>query len=136
MNIYTFKVLFPDIVPGRDFKLVDHSDGKGVQVEEWNYHLPQPDQTAIDGAAAQAAVLERRAAIPPVTRRQMLTALEMQHLLDAVEAYVAGSPKLVQIAYRESNDFERTNPFLNAAAPLLGKTDDDLDALFALAKTL
>lgn len=103
------------------------------------YRLDFADGTSREATPeeiATATPLAKRAVIPPVTRRQMLTALQLQGLLEPVKAYVAASSVLVQIAFNESNDFERTNPFLNAAAPALGKTDDDLDALFALARTL
>lgn len=81
--------------------------------------------------------------VPPVvTRRQMLTALEMTvrpgdqtTLLMRVEALVPTLPRLAQIAWRESNDFERGNLFIAQFAAIVGLTESDVDALFILADT-
>ena len=90
-------------------------------------------QAEIDAATIAAA----RAAIKPVTRRQMLTALHRAGLLATIKGAVAASGDVeLQIAFDESQEFQRDNPFLATMAAALGKTDAEVDAIFALAATL
>lgn len=90
-------------------------------------------QAEIDAATVAAA----RAAIKPVTRRQMLTALHRVGLLATIKGAVAASGDIeLQIAFDESQEFQRNNPFLANMAQALGKTDAEIDAVFALAATL
>lgn len=90
-------------------------------------------QDEIDAATIAAA----RAAIKPVTRRQMLTALHRVGLLATIRGAVAASGDIeLQIAFDESQEFQRNNPFLASMAAALGKTDAEIDAVFALAATL
>jgi hypothetical protein len=90
-------------------------------------------QAEIDAATVAAA----RAAIQPVTRRQMLTALHRAGLLATIKGAVAASGDVeLQIAFDESQEFQRNNPFLATMAQALGKTDAEVDAIFALAATL
>ena len=84
-----------------------------------------------------ATVAAARAAIMPVTRRQMLTALHRVGLLAPIKSAVAASGDIeLQIAFDESQEFQRNNPFLASMAAALGKTDAEIDAVFALAATL
>ncbi len=84
-----------------------------------------------------ATIAAARAAIKPVTRRQMLTALHRVGLLTAIKGAVAASGDVeLQIAFDESQEFQRNNPFLASMAAALGKTDAEIDAVFALAATL
>jgi hypothetical protein len=72
-----------------------------------------------------------------VTRRQMLTALHRVGMLETIKAAVAGSGDVeLQIAFDEAQDFERTNPMLIGMTQAIGKTDAEIDAIFALAKGL
>jgi len=48
----------------------------------------------------------------------------------------AGNDIELQIAFDESQEFQRNNPFLATMAAALGKTDAEVDAIFALAATL
>lgn len=73
----------------------------------------------------------------PVTRRQMLTALHRIGLLPIIKEAVAASDDVeLQIAFDESQEFETGNAFISAMAQALGKTQDDVDAIFALARTI
>lgn len=72
-----------------------------------------------------------------VTRRQFKLGLLSLDLLDDVEAAAtASSDRALKINWAEALDFERNNPFVAQMASALGKTDDEIDALFILAKTL
>jgi len=84
-----------------------------------------------------ATIAAARAAIQPVTRRQMLTALHRVGLLATIKGAVAASGDIeLQIAFDESQEFQRNNPFLATMAAALGKTDAEIGAVFALAATL
>lgn len=92
---------------------------------------------ATQGEIDAATVAAARAAIQPVTRRQMLTALHRVGLLATIKGAVAASGDVeLQIAFDESQEFQRNNPFLATMAAALGKTDAEVDAIFALAATL
>ncbi|UYO47797.1 hypothetical protein KQX64_17715 [Rhodopseudomonas palustris] len=75
---------------------------------------------------------------PPdiVTPRQLRLALTQLGLRQAVEDYVGTQDISVKDSWQYATQFERTHPLILAAATALGKTDNDLDALFSLAKTL
>lgn len=135
MLAQTLKYLFPDADFERDIILVD--EGQGPYIAHWNRVDPQPTQAQIDAAAPAASIATARAAIKPVTRRQMLTALHRVGLLATIKAAVAASGDIeLQIAFDESQEFQRNNPFLASMAAALGKTDAEIDAVFALAATL
>lgn len=107
--------------------------------------LGEPTRTMVWGddvqnlrepTAAELIVIAR-GKIPPVTRRQMLTALHRAGLLATIKAAVASSGDIeLQIAFDESQEFQRDNAFLAAMAAALGKTDAEVDAIFALAASL
>lgn len=84
--------------------------------------------------------------VPPVvpekvSRGQMMAAMALTPyadgvtLLDHVEALVPTFPRLVQIAWTESNDFYRDNLFIAQLAPVAGLSSEQVDALFILAGT-
>jgi hypothetical protein len=67
----------------------------------------------------------------------MLTALHRSGLLATIKGAVAASGDVeLQIAFDESQEFQRDNPFLATMAAALGKTDAEVDAIFSLAATL
>lgn len=116
--------------------LLHHESNTSVRLE-WLSQAPQPTEAEIEAAAPAALAAAARAAIKPVTRRQMLTALHRAGLLETIQAAVAASGDIeLQIAFDESQEFQRNNPFLATMAAALGKTDAEVDAIFALAATL
>jgi hypothetical protein len=96
-----------------------------------------PEALEFRAPNAQEQEAAARAAIQPVTRRQMLTALHRVGLLATIKAAVEASGDIeLQIAFDESQEFQRNNPLLASMAQALGKTDAEIDAVFALAATL
>jgi len=90
-------------------------------------------QTEIDAATIAA----QRAAIPSVTRKQMLIALHRVGLLGPIKAAVAASGNIeLQIAFDEALNFERSDAFLASMQAAMGKTDAEVDAIFALAASI
>ncbi|MBV7541027.1 hypothetical protein [Acidovorax sp. sic0104] len=89
--------------------------------------------------ALQAVELEARSPVPrTVSRAQGKAALIQSDLWDDVLAFVAGidDPKeraIAEVALNDTTEWQRSSPFLNAAAAHLGMDKDALDALFVLA---
>lgn len=118
-----------------------NSDSVVVNVVEYPDALPLTEDgyrvIQAQGHEAPGDVVNVPQTFKPVTRRQMLTALHRAGMLDAIKAAVDGSGDVeLQIAFNEALDFERTNPMLIAMAQAMGKTDAEIDAIFALAETL
>lgn len=87
------------------------------------------------GVVRQVLTLAQAPALP-VTPRQIRLALSQMGLRGAVENFVAQQDITVQDSWSYATEFTRDNEFVLAAAQALGKTDTDLDALFALARSL
>lgn len=84
-----------------------------------------------------ATIADARASIKPVTRKQMLIALHRAGLLDTIKGAVAASGNIeLQIAFDEALTFERNDPFLAAMAAALGKSDAEVNGIFALAASI
>lgn len=108
------------------------------------YTLTFADETKRMATAEEIAAAAR-AAIRPVTRRQMFRALADDAamatlglpagMLDMVLAFVATRSREEQIDFAESQEFQRDNASLNSGAAALGMTDEQVDSLFALAAT-
>lgn len=71
-----------------------------------------------------------------VTPRQLRLALTQSGLRSQVESAVAAGSQDMKDTWEFSTECFRDNPMLNAMGAALGKTEADLDALFALAATL
>jgi hypothetical protein len=84
-------------------------------------------------AAGVPAAVEASDATGTVTPLQMRRALNAAGLRTAVEAAVAAASQDVRDAWEFATVIVRTDPLLTALAADLGKTEADLDALFAAA---
>lgn len=75
---------------------------------------------------------------PPVaTPWQIRKALNQLGLRQQVEATIAGSGDVeLQDAWQYTSLFERNHPLVIGMGPILGKTEQEIDAVFALAVTL
>jgi hypothetical protein len=73
---------------------------------------------------------------PSVSPWQIRKALTATGLRQAVEDFVASQDQDVQDAWQYASSFEFDNPFWEAGMAALGKTHDDLVALFRLAASL
>lgn len=81
---------------------------------------------------------DRPAAIPQISRAQGKAALITAGLWNDVLAYVAAIPDatqkaLAEVALHDTQTWQRSSPFLAAAAQALGLSDEQLDELFATA---
>lgn len=75
---------------------------------------------------------------PPlvVSAWQIRKALSRLGLRAAVESYIAAADQDTKDGWQFAPEFERDNGMIAIAAADLGKTPEEIDALFALAKTL
>jgi hypothetical protein len=76
--------------------------------------------------------------VPPivVSALQIRLALSQQGLRSAFEAHVTTADQATVDSWQFATSFERNNSIIAVAAAAIGKTPADVDALFALAKTL
>ena len=68
-----------------------------------------------------------------VSRFQARAALYQAGLLAGVESFVASASPLIQIAWADAQEFQRTSPTINALATQLGWTEGQVDDLFRAA---
>lgn len=68
-----------------------------------------------------------------VSRFQARAALMQAGLLAQAEAAVAQAGPLAQLAWNDAAEFRRSSPTMNALAPALGLTAEQIDALFIAA---
>lgn len=71
-----------------------------------------------------------------LTPRQFLQALTKAGLRTVVESAVAAGNQDLKDWYNRATEFESTHPVLLTMARSLGKTNVDIDALFAMGATL
>lgn len=76
------------------------------------------------------------APLPSVTPRQIRLALSQIGLRKEIEDWVDTQDIVVKDSWMFATEITRDNPLVIAACSAIGKTDEDLDALFALARTL
>lgn len=76
------------------------------------------------------------APLPPVTPRQIRLALSQIGIRQEIEDWVKAQDISVQDSWQYATEVTRDNPLVLASCAALGKTDADLDAVFALARTL
>ncbi len=74
--------------------------------------------------------------VPSLSPRQFRQALTALGLRAAVEAAIAAADQDTKDWYEYATSFEWNHSVLIAMATALGKTDADIDALFALGATL
>jgi hypothetical protein len=67
---------------------------------------------------------------------QIRKALNQTGLRNSIEAAVAAGDQTVKDAWQYATEFRRDNPLVSQMGAALGKTEADLDDLFALAKSL
>lgn len=116
--------------PGCGF---DTDDGVMTLWHEGN-PLPQPTPEEIEGKRADADTYYRRKAMV-VSPRQFRLAMLAAGLLDDAEAIVAApeTPRAVKISWEYAVSFERLSPLIDQFSALMGKTPEEVDAVFEAA---
>ena len=83
-----------------------------------------------------ATEIKARNDIEPVSAAQFQLALLDLGLLDDIENYIAGyGDRAMQLDWAKRQVYERDHPRIEQMRQLLGKTQAEVDAVFALAKT-
>lgn len=84
-----------------------------------------------------ATEIKARNDIEPVSAAQFrLALLDVKiGLLDEVEAFVAQASREIKLNWEYRQEFDRNHPLVIGSALALGKTPEEMDAVFALAKT-
>lgn len=102
---------------------------------------PRPDLTVI--TPGELDELNRRRLLIPtaVSRAQGKAALIQRGLWPSVLNYAASiedetERQLAEVALNDTTDWQRSSPFLNAAAQALGLTDEQIDELFIEASQI
>lgn len=91
-----------------------------------------PSEDKIRAFSSEVDVLMMRDALK-VTPLQFRLALDAAGLLDKCEEAVAAAPRSVQISWEYAVTIERLNPFINQFAAVIGRTADEVDAIFEAA---
>ena len=97
----------------------------GVWTQQWAVRDLTPGELAARRQTRRESMV--------ISRFQGEAALYQAGLLDDVEALIAQSDPLVQIAWQRVTEFRRLSPMIASIAQALGWTDEQLDALFETA---
>lgn len=139
-TIDDIRILFPNISMPDDANLDDLGYTK---IEATPYAQPgdgeisergEPEEYEL-GKWRETWVVKPEPAPQTVSRLQAKAALLQAGLLDAVQAMVnhPDTDRLVQLAWAEALEFNRTSPAILGMASAMGWTDTQLDELFKAA---
>ena len=132
--ISELRYLFPNINFETDCEIVDN--GSGLMLRNWCRPEPMPTQEEIQAVSVEAAISDARSQIAPVSAAQFQLALLDLDLLDGIEAYITNNgDRAMQLDWAKRQTYERNHPRIEQMRVLLGKTDAEVDAVFALAAT-
>lgn len=121
---------------GLDVELYDDGDGTGPYVVRWRDPRDPPTAAEIAAAWTDVQIEQARAAMPPLTPRQVRLALLQAGLLDDVEAAVAAGGRELAIWWEFSLACERDNPLVEQMAAGLGLSPEQVDAIWAAGAAL
>ena len=133
-------------INGEEYRLTDHSDGNGVQIDYWNItDKPQPTIEQLEALQLQLEVEEaqKELAMKYITKRQMWIWLftnkgikkeqipaVIESIPDETMRYLAGAN------YEGTNDFYYGNQFVPIIGTALGLSEEELKTMFDEASAL
>lgn len=122
---------------------IEKGPGLIEAIEQAGHSLYQLDGEwiASDAAAVQRIIDEFRQPVPEiVSARQARLALLGAGLLARVEQALAALPgaegEAARIEWEYATEIRRASPLINALAPILGLTGEQVDELFIAAKAI
>lgn len=99
--------------------------------------LDEGDEATLAAVLAEAQPIAPVVPVPQaVSPLQMRKALRATGLKAAVDQFVTGADDETREAYEYAIEYLRTDPLINGAAQMLGKSEAELDDLFRLAVSL
>jgi hypothetical protein len=110
----------------------DGSYYEGVFVAEGSIEVPQRPSHfhALVNNQWQFSAELKRAALAPLSARQVRLILSQFNYRAQVEAAVSQAPQAVQDEWNYANEFQRNSPVLIGMAQALNISDESLDAMF------
>jgi len=101
----------------------------------WSADYTGPKPTLAEVEARRAEIEYEQARVKVVAARQLRLALLQSGLLDTVDGAMQGADRATRIEWEYATQFERLHPMVAAMGAQLGKTEREIDDLFALAAT-
>lgn len=100
--------------------------------EEIVRDMTPEEEAVVESIRAEGAALRKPKS---VTRYQAMIALKRAGLLGGVRQLINDpqTDEEITLAWENANTFERDSPFIQALAPALNLTEEDVDNLFAAA---
>lgn len=119
---------------GQNDSIIRESDGATIPMVGGNRDYQEYMQWVADGNVADPA---DPIPVPEavVTARQFRLALNALNLRSDVDAAVAAADQDTKDSWEYSTEIQRSHPMVAAIAAALNKTDEEVDAVFDLAKT-
>jgi hypothetical protein len=101
----------------------------------WLSEGEKPTEAEIMAHASEIDAINRRYRMV-VTPRQFRLALDAAGLLDAADALASQASRAVRVSWEYAVKIERTSPFIDQFATVLGLTAEQVDAIFDAAAFL
>ncbi len=106
----------------------------GVNVDGSTYETASKALGAVKWQDGELVPITLPLSIPArVSRRQFRLQLDAAQLFDKVTAWIAGQDRATQIAYEDSDGFNRNEPRLQEAFAAMGYTSSQIDDFFVKA---
>jgi hypothetical protein len=115
---------------------VDDYEEHGRLVFEAMKDIAEPYDPSLYPEPTEQELLEIERSEMVVSRFQAKAAILQADLLPAVEAALADADPIARLAWSEAVEFRRDSPTIISLCAAIGLTDEQLDDLFRVAKTI
>lgn len=131
----------PDLAKFHDAVKKVCPDLIGITINEHNVYVELSVPITSEMANLIESVIPPKPRIADVTPRQIrqamiLKGISLSQIDDIINSMPEPQKSLARAEWEYSNAFERDRPLVDQMGHLLGKTDEELDALWLFAKTL
>ena len=125
-----------------EYRLIDNSDGNGMQIQFWNI-TDKPQPTIEELEALQPQIDKQEQNLKSITRRQLLfwlflnKGIKEEAIFTAINSIADESNRyLAEKSYTGTNNFQFGNPFVSVIGMALGLTEQELQQCFDEAKEM